>query len=235
MKEHLFLFDIDGTIMDSKGYGKKAFIESFEKLLNKKIDFDVSFLGGIDNVIFNELYKKFNLNKNDLNKYWERFKKEYITILLEYSVANEWLLYPNVYETVDLLSNLSNISIATGNIEKGAKIKLKKFSLDGFFPTGGFGDVACARSEFIYDAIRNSEKYYGKKFKYQNIYLFGDTEKDVKSANHCGINSVLIDHNEKYKKSALKWNARYYGNFKNIYNLLKLISSNNINNNINFF
>ncbi|MBN2544562.1 MAG: HAD hydrolase-like protein [Spirochaetes bacterium] len=224
MTDFLFLFDIDGTILDSNGYGKKAFIESFEKLFNKKIDFDVSFLGGIDNVIFKQLYQKFKLNNKYINIYWEKFKKEYLLILQEYSDTREWSLYPNVYETVSYLSKYSNVSIATGNIKKGAEIKLKKFNLLGFFPVGGYGDKAIDRVDFIYDSIRESEKKYNKKFKLQNIYLFGDTELDVKSANQCGINSVLIDHNEKYKKSALNWNTKYYGNFKSIDKFMKLIS-----------
>jgi len=159
MKDYLFLFDIDGTIMDSNGYGKKAFLESFEKLFDESISFEVSFSGGIDNVIFKELYKNFNLNENELNKWWKKFQKIYIKNLAEYSKTKEWLLYPNVYETVKYLSAQSNVSIVTGNIEKGAKIKLKKFTLDKFFHTGGFGDKAGARIEFIDDAIKHSEKY----------------------------------------------------------------------------
>jgi len=38
---------------------------------------------------------------------------------------------------------------------------------------------------------------------------------------------VLIDHKGKHKTDAIKWNAGYHGDFKNIDRLLKLISSNN--------
>lgn len=115
LKDHLFLFDIDGTILDSSGYGKKAFILAFEKKLNVKIDSDINFLGGIDNLIFKNLYRSYNLPIELLNKKWKEFKKEYIKNLSEFSKKYQWKLYQNVDYTIKLLTRESNIGLVTGN------------------------------------------------------------------------------------------------------------------------
>ena len=225
LKNHLFLFDIDGTILDSTGAGKKAFIFAFEKVLNIKIDENINFLGGIDNGIFKNLYYKYNLSKESLFDKWEKFKKIYIKNLSSFSLENNWKIFPNTEYAIKLLSKESNIALVTGNIEKGAKIKLQKFNLDKYFMCGGFGDNATNRSDVVKNTIGLCENIYHKKFKKNNIFLFGDTKKDIKSAIENNINPVLIDQNKKYKDNAKEWAAKYHGNFINIEAFLKIISN----------
>lgn len=223
LKDYLFLFDIDGTLLDTKGYGKKAFIKSFEILFKKKINHNVSFLGGIDNVIFKELYNFFSLDINLFDQKWNDFKTLYLNKLYDFSKKKDWVIFPNVLETIKFLFSNSNIALATGNIKEGAFIKLKKFSLENFFVSGGYGDFAKKRADFINDAINEAEANFNKKFNKKNIFLFGDTEKDVLSAKETGINSVLIDYSGVYYEDAKKWEADYYGNFIYIDNLIKKI------------
>lgn len=237
MKELLFLFDIDGTILDSQGYGKKAFIEAFEEFFNVKINFKLNFSGGIDNVIFRKLYNHFNFNLLYYESLWENFKELYISKLEYYANTTEWTLFKNVDKTIEKLYKNSHIALATGNIKKGAFIKLKKFNLDRFFATGGFGDKACERKDFIKEAILSTEDFTKKKFKKENIYLFGDTELDIISAKANKINSVLIINNTNYfdKLKIKKIRPDYCGSFLYIDNFFELITNSRKNKNILFF
>ena len=58
-KDHLFLFDIDGTILDSRGDGKNAFLHAFKAVTGIDYDQELNFLGGIDNVIFKDIYNRY--------------------------------------------------------------------------------------------------------------------------------------------------------------------------------
>ncbi len=227
LKEYLFLFDIDGTILDSQGAGLRAFSQAFEELLNKKIDIEINFLGGIDNIIFKNLYDHYLFPSSYLENNWQKFKKIYLKYLLKFSKNCFWILYPNADNVIISLYNKSNLGLVTGNIQKGAMIKLKKFNLHKYFKTGGFGDASDNRNKLVENAIENCEKKFEKKFNRKKIFLFGDTEKDIESAVSNGIIPVLIDHKNKFIGNYEKLPTKFYGNFKNI-NLF-FANINNIN------
>ena len=225
LKNHLFLFDIDGTILDSKGQGKIAFISSFERVLNTKIDSDINFLGGIDNVIFKDLYFKYNFPKELLEKYWNKFKKVYLNNLSIIKSKEKWIAFPNVENIIKLLKNISYIALVTGNIKKGAEEKLKKVKLNKYFSCGGFGDYVDNRRLLVKEAIDSSQKKFNKIFPVKNIYLFGDTEKDIQSAIENNITPILIDHKKKHKNITKNLQVKYYTNFLNIDSFLKKIKN----------
>jgi len=225
MKNYLFLFDIDGTIIDTKGDGKIAIINSIEKTLEIKITEDINLRGGIDRVFFKYFFDSFLFPKDKFELYWENFKKIYIAELKKY-LKNDWLIFQKAKETIINLSNISNIGLATGNIQKGAKIKMSKFGIESNFNCGGYGDFVLERKDIVIEAIDSAQKFYRKIFDKKNIYLLGDTEKDIKSALDNGINPVLIDPKNKNRDSAKIWGAKYYGNFINFEKFLSYISDN---------
>ena len=235
LKDHLFLFDIDGTILDSSGYGKKAFISTFENILKVKIINDINFFGGIDNQVFKKLYKENGLSIDLLNIKWEKFKKEYIIKLSEFSKKYKWNIFKNVDYAIKLLNKESNIGLVTGNIKEGAYIKLKKFGLNNFFTCGGFGDSADSRNDLVREAIENCQKKYNKIFDNKKIFLFGDTYIDIESARSNNINPVLIDPKKQHYDNSKKWSVKYHGNFEYIEIFLYEININSVNKEIVFF
>jgi phosphoglycolate phosphatase len=228
LRDHLFLFDIDGTILNSAGAGKKAYIKAFEILFNVTIAEEVNFLGSIDFAIFRDLYESFTLPEKEFKKKWREFKKIYLGFLqeasLESSQNNNWNIIPGADRAVKLLSGCSNIALVTGNIKKGAYVKLKKFRLEKYFKCGGFGDKLLSRNEVVKEAVLSSQKFYKKKFNRNRIYLFGDTKKDIDSANENSIQPVLIDPHDTHKDSAMNWTLRFRGSFLNIEEFLEEIT-----------
>lgn len=224
LRDFLFLFDIDGTILDSRGAGKNAFIKALHDVLNINDIEDICFLGGIDNVIFKNIYDSYDFPADDYNKAWQEFQSAYIENLKELAGQYEWHLYPNVGEVIKFLNRESNIALVTGNIEKGAVIKLQKFDLDTYFKCGGYGDNAPDRKDFVKDAIIECEAIFNKRFNKKNIYLFGDTDKDVKSAHDNGITPVLIDHHNRYVNQAKALKTLYYHDFTTIEHFFKEIT-----------
>ncbi len=229
MRDLLFLFDIDGTIMDSTGTGKKAYLDAFEQTLDVKVDRSLSFKGGIDRKFFKVLYNRYlnneHLNLKNENELWSKFKNNYLNTLREYSSAeNAFKIFPNSHNTIKILHEKSNVALVTGNIYEGAMIKLAFFNLNVYFCSGGFGEQADERHELVVDAISSSELLLKKKFPPENIFLFGDTKNDIDSALHHSVTPILIDHTGESAEFAENWKTSYYGTFENIENLLKMIN-----------
>ena len=213
LKDFLFLFDIDGTILETQGGGKKS-LSSIEEILNVQVDYSESFAGGIDYIFFKNYYNRFNI-KDDFNKLWLLFKNRYEDNLRNIN-KEKWRIFPNVYESVEFLSIHSNIALATGNTKEAAYIKLNTFNLDKFFLTGGFGENVDTRKSIVNNAIVNAESLFNKKFLKEKIFLFGDTEKDVISAIENKITPILIDNKEINYDKVKQYNLKYYGKFTDI-------------------
>ncbi len=224
LKDFLFLFDIDGTILETHGGGKKSLLSSIEEILKVKVDYSESFAGGIDYIFFKNYYKRFNI-KEDFNKLWFLFKDKYENNLKNIN-KEKWGMFPNVYECIEFLSTHSNIALATGNTKEAAYIKLNTFGLDKFFLTGGFGENVETRKEIVSNAIVNSENLFNKKFLKEKIFLFGDTEKDIVSAIENNITPILIDHKEINYDKVEQYDLKYYGKFKDINLFLDKIRDN---------
>jgi len=189
LKDFLFLFDIDGTILETNGCGKRSLLSAIEEVFNIKADYSESFAGGIDCIFFKNYYDKYGQNI-DFEKSWLDFKRIY-SYNLKNSNKDNWNIFQNVYQTIEFLYKYSNIALATGNIIDAAYIKLENFNLHNFFCTGGFGENVETRDQIVKNAISNSEEKFNKKFDKKKIFLFGDTEKDIISAINNQITPIL--------------------------------------------
>jgi len=99
---------------------------------------------------------------------------------------------PGVRELLTTLSYRAHIhmALATGNLERGARLKLAVHGLDRYFETGGFGSDASRREAVIAAAIAKAEAHYGIRF--QRVSVIGDTPQDVVCARANKVHSVGV-------------------------------------------
>lgn len=176
-KDYLFLFDIDGTIIDIKGAGKRIFISAFEETNYIEVKQEVNFLGGIDNLVFKDLYLLNKLDRKLYDEKWALFQKIYIKNLSKIKTDDSMIL-PNAKESVKMLFTISNTALVTGNIREGAFAKLFLFGFNDFFLCGGFGDKASSRKTIVKDAIKKSEKIFNKNSK-KTTFTSSATQKKI--------------------------------------------------------
>jgi phosphoglycolate phosphatase len=100
-------------------------------------------------------------------------------------------LVEHVHERVGFV-----LGLATGNVERGARIKLERGGLNRFFSFGGFGSDAGERERLVAVAIERgqqiAERAHGRRFSREEIFVFGDTEADVVAARAAGAVSVGV-------------------------------------------
>lgn len=192
MKNILLIWDIDGTLIDSKGLGRRAMDEAFLHLFNIKEGFkDVSMAGRLDSQI---IKRAFEINEiidmkfdRFLDTYEEMLKKE-----LKHNTSSRVL--PGITEILESASNQENLFhvLGTGNCARGARLKLSHLGLDKYFKIGGFGDEDVQRWEIIKKAINKAENFYKIDFSIKNIYVIGDTPLDIECGKILGIKSVAV-------------------------------------------
>lgn len=191
MGNKLFVWDVDGTLIKSEGVGKRALEQAFEIMTGVKDACKEIKLGGkTDTLILYEMCERFGVNKKIYKEFFEVYCR-----VLEDIVRGDCLIRiaPNIPGILKIIKEKGGINIlGTGNIEKGARLKLLPADLNIHFDTGGFGDEETERWKIIRNGIENAEKLYKLRFEKGNIFVIGDTPRDVECAKAVGVRSVAV-------------------------------------------
>ncbi|QXM05528.1 HAD family hydrolase [Crassaminicella indica] len=192
MKDILIVWDIDGTLINSKGCGRAAMEKAFYQLFGLEKAFkEVNMAGRLDAMIVNDAFDKNNIINRDIDLFFDIYCK----VLEEMLIDKDYIkILPGVKAILEHNSQEYNIfhALGTGNIEKGARIKLKPHNLNKYFKVGAFGDEAIERWEMVHKAIQRAQAFNGIIYNRENIYVIGDTKLDIECAKILGIKSIAV-------------------------------------------
>jgi len=190
----LLLFDIDGTILLTNGAGTRAANRAFEKIYGHSGAMDgVDAAGKTDPLILREMFGN-TLSRSYVHDEAEKLFEEYV-IFLEEEVANSPIdIMPGIPYLLESLSSRKDImlGIATGNIERGARIKLRRAGLYGHFRAGGYGSDSWNREELIRIAIGRAKSLLTDGDDFERIYVIGDTPHDIVHGRATGAVTVAV-------------------------------------------
>lgn len=194
----LVLFDLDGTLVNAGGAGRTALSKAMKELYGKTPKFEHSLISGrtdLDNFsLVYELLKKKKPTAAELKK----IKTKYLEILPQeiHAVirAKKYDILPGVQKFLDLLSKNKEIilGLGTGNLKEGASIKLAPSKLEKYFSVGGYGEDGHTREEMLRAAVKRAEKKFKTKLTPDQVYVVGDTHRDVCAAKNCGFHSAVL-------------------------------------------
>jgi phosphoglycolate phosphatase len=192
------LFDIDGTLINSGSSGLRALDKAIKDMGGPdNICNFFELQGSTDKVNFTNAFKC-AFKRNPSGKEYSLIKKLYLKHLpeeVEYSVKNNmYFKIKGIKEFLKKLSEYENvvIGLGTGNVEKGAYIKLKPSGLSEYFLFGGFGDTYEERHKMLKKAVKSAEKIIKSKINPLEVYVIGDTSKDVIAAKECYYHSAVV-------------------------------------------
>ena len=83
-------------------------------------------------------------------------------------------------------------ALLTGNIEKGARLKLTRYGVNHFFSFGAFADDSSVRNELGPHAKRRAKELVGEEFSPERIFVIGDTPHDVACARAIGAKAIAV-------------------------------------------
>lgn len=201
MKKKLILYDIDGTLVTTGGAGVRALDRAFETLFGIGDAFkDIAMAGRTDAQIMKEGLRVHGLQDMDGNL--SKMEGMYLQYLREEIENPHREIMPGIKESLDLFGGAGmSLGLLTGNLEKGAKIKLGPFGLNEYFIDGAFGSDHEDRDELLPIAIRKfADK--GLDFKPRDCVIIGDTPRDVQCAKVHGAQCIAVATGP-YSKDAL--------------------------------
>jgi phosphoglycolate phosphatase len=179
---HLFLFDIDMTLIRSNRVGSTAMNLVMDELIGVPDALaGVDFSGRTDRSILRESLARHGHAPDDFEQFIQEFESRYIPVLERILAERSGVVLPGARETLDAVRALGDVrvGVATGNFRRAAEAKLRHFGLDQYFQGGGFADDAEDRAELVGIAIRRLGGAAGGDFR---VFVIGDTTHDIMAA-----------------------------------------------------
>ncbi len=193
----LVLFDIDETMISSDGTGRRA----IGRMLSQTFGIDpgeikVSMSGKTDPQILSEIFKAANLDESQMSGKQEEMFEFYLSVLQEeVNKANRYIVHDGVLALLDSLLTKEKcyLGLLTGNIERGARIKLERFGLNKYFPLGAYGSDSHDRMHLPAIATNRATEHYRIKFAPSQVVIVGDSIYDVMCAKGYGAKSIAVN------------------------------------------
>jgi phosphoglycolate phosphatase-like HAD superfamily hydrolase len=182
----IVIFDLDGTLVDGHGAGHQAMDKAFESVYGRTGLFTGrEFAGKTDPMVLREAAVEQDLPLDP--DHWNRLQEAFLKELLLATVSHPVTAMPGAQLLLHTLAQDPRVGLAvgTGNLERGAAIKLRAAGLDGIFPVGGFGSDAPDRPGMLRAALERAQAYYGATKA--RAVAFGDTPRDADAAAANGV------------------------------------------------
>ena len=193
MEKKLVLFDIDGTLLTSGGAGERALRRGFRERFGIDDDLTtVEIAGRTDSGIARRMLAAHGLEETPENL--TAFFDAYLHFLAAELPASPGRLLPGIVPLLDALKARADIVLAllTGNLERGAELKLTQYGVWHYFEFGAYADDHHDRDQLGHFARARAAKRHGIEFPPERIFVLGDTPHDITCARAIGAKAIAI-------------------------------------------
>lgn len=199
----LLLFDIDGTLVDTGGAGlralRAALLDEFDLHEHAAAFPPLDLAGSTDGGVVRLLFSHFTipLTPETVERFYARYHRQLRHELRTWGRKNGRLL-PGVSRLIHRLAHHPEqaahfaLGLLTGNIARGAHTKISSYGLGDIFAFGAYGDDHHDRDALGPVAIARAERHTGRRFATGEVFIIGDTPKDIRCARACGAWAVAV-------------------------------------------
>ena len=193
----LVLFDIDGTLISTRGAAWDAFRKGMMAVYGRTGPIDsYSFHGRTDPQIAKELLRLDGMADPDIEAGLEELFGHYLQGLEQRLAAPDYQVevLPGVRDLIDALHETGEhlVALLTGNIERGARLKLSAANLWERFDFGAYGSDHERRDRLPAVAVRRARDRTGIHFRARDVVIIGDTPFDVTCGRELGVWAVAV-------------------------------------------
>jgi phosphoglycolate phosphatase-like HAD superfamily hydrolase len=192
----LVLFDVDGTLVNAGGAGRMALARALEEVYGTVGSIEgYDFRGKTDPRIVLDLLGGSGWDETAIRARFEACFAAYVRELDVLVGDGERVrLLPGVADVVRALSARAEavVGLLTGNIEHGARVKLRPTGLWPLFRVGAFGSDDHDRRRLPAVACRRAHEALGHPIPFERVTIVGDTPLDVDCARACGAVAVSV-------------------------------------------
>ncbi|MBW3553035.1 MAG: HAD hydrolase-like protein [Gemmatimonadetes bacterium] len=193
----LVLFDIDGTLVSTRGAAWRAFRRALLEVYQETGPIeDYDFHGRTDPQIARELLRMGGLDDRAIDagmaRFWTAYLRELEAELALPDVTVDVL--PGVPALLDSLHAGGEhlVALLTGNIVEGARLKLSAAGLWERFDFGAYGSDHERRDRLPAIAVKRARERSGIHFRGRDVVIIGDTPFDVECGRSLGVWAVAV-------------------------------------------
>ena len=191
----LLLFDVDGTLIRTEGAGVRAFNRGFFDVLGWENALGTFSPAGMTDVAIAHRVARW-FRGNDLEpEEMQRVFDRYLELLPgELAGAGGYRVLSGIQPFLEKYSQRDDILIGlgTGNLERGARLKLRPGGIEPFFKFGGYGSDAVNRAELLEVGIRRGEALAGFSVPRARVVVIGDTPLDIEAGRAVGAKTLAV-------------------------------------------
>jgi len=189
----LILWDIDGTLIVSGRAGIFALAKAFGKMHGREPDFsklDVS--GRTDKWIARQVLEQQGIEASAENIH--AYLEAYLACLQGELQIRPGRVLPGILGLLERFRTDPNIAqgLLTGNLQRGARIKLEHYQVWHYFAFGAFGDDSPIRNELGPHAVKRANANHSVEFAPENIFVIGDTPHDIECGKTIGAKTIGV-------------------------------------------
>lgn len=192
-KRHLLLFDIDGTLIVSGGAGESALREAMKTRFGIEEDLKgINLAGATDGLIARKMLAKSGLEESPENV--TALLDAYLGCLHHHLPRHNGRVLPGIVELLEKLKTHDGcvLALLTGNMVRGAEIKLGHYGVWDYFEFGAFANDHHDRNELGKFARARAMEKHGEEFAPEHIFVIGDTPRDIECGRAIGAKTVAI-------------------------------------------
>jgi phosphoglycolate phosphatase len=190
----LVLFDIDGTLILTGGAGMRALDRACFEVVGLPGGMSgVKADGKTDPIIIEEIFLA-KLGRSAAAHEIDAVLERYVVHLAdEVARTPRYDVMPGVERALTVLEGAgATVGLATGNIRRGAQIKLERGDLWRRFAFGGYACDAADRTQLVARGIERGHAHAGRRFAPEETWVIGDTPRDVAAAHGCGVKAIGV-------------------------------------------
>ena len=193
MKKRLLLWDIDGTLISTGAAGQRAIVLATAQRFGGDGNLNgVEIAGRTDALIAHQILEKYGEAITDEKV--ATFLDLYLELLAQELPRSQGQVMPGVLPLLQRLEQQpdTTLGLLTGNLKRGAKLKLAHYGLWRFFAFGAFADDHHDRNELGVFALTRAEEGTGIKFEAARVDVIGDTGHDIACGKAIGARTVAV-------------------------------------------
>jgi len=190
MRKPLVAFDIDGTLLRTRGAGRQALDEAFLALFGwPEATEGVNVAGATDEVICRDVARRFAADWSP--DHTARVIAAYLPALdRRLADPDRTEVLPGVEELLAALEGVAHVGLLTGNWTVGAERKLAAAGLADRFAFGAYAEDAVDRNGLVPVVVARAE---ARGLSVGGVLVVGDTVNDVACARAGGAAVVVVE------------------------------------------
>lgn len=195
----LVLWDIDGTLLTGGPLAREVFDAAVAGVLARPPgDHGVRMSGKTDPQIALEILDRAGVRRDEALRVLPQVLQALEDGLAEglERIRTEGRVHPGVQELLERLHGRPDViqSVLTGNLLRNARVKVRAFGLDRFLDleVGAYGSDHHDREELVPFALRRVERRHGAALRPGDVWIVGDTPRDLACARSGGARCLLV-------------------------------------------